>query len=107
MSAIDNIVSHFEGHGVKEIHVPEWNLTIYSKPINVNEQRSLMKVAKNDDLKFLVRALVMKAMDKDGNKLFDLMEDEPKLLAKADPNVLARVVTEMTATPSVEDMEGN
>lgn len=107
MSAIDNIVSHFESFGTRTIRVPEWDLDIYFSPINIKEQRQLLRVAKNDDLKFLVHALILKAKDKDGNKIFDLMKDEVVLMSKADPKVLTRVVTEMGETPSVEEIEGN
>lgn len=106
MSAIDKIVDHYDAQGLKKTYVPEWDLEIFSTPLVVKEQRSLLRTAKDDDLKFLVRALIMKAMDKDGNKLFTI-DDEPKLMGKCDSKVLARVVGEMSASKTVEELEGN
>jgi hypothetical protein len=52
----------------------------------------------------LVDAVMLKARDKDGNKVFKL-DDKQVLLNNADPEVIARVATEMLNTISLEDAE--
>ena len=109
MSVIDRVKEHFESQGVKTINVAEWGeegqpLVIYSSPFTLAEKRNLFKGAKNDDLGVLVDAIVLKAKDSDGNKIFKL-DDKLTLLNSADANVIARVATEMLAGVSYEEAE--
>jgi len=109
MSVIDRVKEHFESQGVKTINVAEWGeegqpLVIYSSPFTLAEKRNLFKGARNDDLGVLVDAIMLKAKDKDGNKIFKL-DDKQILLNKADPDVIARVSTEMLNTSTIEDAE--
>ena len=46
------------------------------------EKRNLFKNAKNDDLAVLVDAIVLKALDAEGNKIFKL-DDKKTLLNNA------------------------
>ena len=109
MSVIDRVKEHFEAKGIKTIEVAEWGeegkpLVIYSKPFTLAEKRNLFKGAKNDDLGVLVDAIVLKARDADGNKIFKL-DDKKTLLNNADPDVIARVATDMLNSLSYEDAE--
>jgi hypothetical protein len=52
----------------------------------------------------LVDAIVLKAKDSEGNKIFKL-DDKLTLLNNADANVIARVSTEMLNGASYEDTE--
>jgi len=53
----------------------------------------------------LVRALIMKAEDEQGDKIFTL-EDKKVLMSKADPDVIGKVVEAMLGKEaSLEDME--
>jgi|TARA_R110002153_G_scaffold73734_5_gene192290 hypothetical protein len=106
MSILENARAHFESKGIRQIEISEWDTTIHCTPFTMNEKRKLLKVAKNDDLEFLVRALIMKAKDAQGEPLFDL-SDKVALMNSVDPDVITRVVTEITSSDSVEDMEGN
>ena len=106
MSILENARAHFESKGIRQIEISEWDTTIHCTPFTMNEKRKLLKVAKNDDLEFLVRALIMKAHDAQGEPLFDL-SDKVALMNSVDPDVITRVVTEITSSDSVEDMEGN
>jgi hypothetical protein len=108
-NVIDRVKEHFESQGVKKIEVAEWGeegqpLVIYSKPFSLGEKRGLFKNAKNDDLGVLVDVIVLKAKDKDGNKIFKL-DDKLTLLNSADPEVIARVATEMLNTVTYEEAE--
>ena len=109
MSVIDRVKEHFESQGVKTINVAEWGeegqpLVIYCSPFTLAEKRNLFKGARNDDLGVLVDAIMLKAKDKEGNKLFKL-DDKQIFLNKADPEVIARVATAMLATMPYEDAE--
>ena len=108
-SVIDRVKSQFEALGIKKIEVAEWGeegkpLIIYCSPFTLGEKRNLFKGAKNDDLGVLVDAIVLKAKDSEGNKLFKL-DDKLTLLNNADANVIARVSTEMLNGISYEEAE--
>jgi hypothetical protein len=108
-NVIDRVKEHFESQGVKKIEVAEWGeegqpLVIYCSPFSLAEKRNLFKGAKADDLGVLVDAIMLKAKDKDGNKLFKL-DDKQTLLNKADTDVIARVSTAMLNTLSLEEAE--
>jgi len=109
MAVIDRVKAHFEQQGVKKIEVAEWGeegkpLIIYCSPFTLGEKRNLFKGAKNDDLGVLVDAIVLKAKDGEGNKIFKL-DDKLTLLNNADANVIARVSTEMLNGVSYEEAE--
>jgi hypothetical protein len=109
MTVIDRVKAQFEALGIKKIEVAEWGeegkpLIIYCTPFTLGEKRGLFKNAKNEDLGVLVDAIVLKAKDSDGNKIFKL-DDKLTLLNNADANVIARVATEMLSGTSYEDAE--
>jgi hypothetical protein len=109
MNVIDRVKAQFEALGIKKIEVAEWGeegkpLIIYCSPFTLGEKRNLFKGAKNDDLGVLVDAIVLKAKDSEGNKIFKL-DDKLTLLNNADANVIAKVSTEMLNGVSYEDAE--
>ena len=109
MQIIDRVKAQFEALGIKKIEVAEWGeegkpLIIYCSPFTLGEKRGLFKNAKNDDLGVLVDAIVLKAKDSEGNKIFKL-DDKLTLLNNADANVIARVATEMLNGVSYEEAE--
>ena len=57
-------------------------------------------------MEFVVRLVIMKAMDENGKKLFDL-SDKPVLMNKVDPAIILRLANAISVAPSVEDMTGN
>ena len=109
MTVIDRVKAQFEALGIKKIEVAEWGeegkpLIIYCSPFTLGEKRNLFKGAKNDDLSVLIDAIVLKAKDSEGNKIFKL-DDKLTLLNNADANVIAKVSTEMLNGVSYEDAE--
>jgi hypothetical protein len=109
MNVIDRVKSQFEALGIKKIEVAEWGeegkpLIIYCSPFTLGEKRNLFKGAKNDDLGVLVDAIVLKAKDSEGNKIFKL-DDKLTLLNNADANVISYVATAMLAGISYEEAE--
>ena len=111
MSIIDSAKSHFESLGVQSIEVPEWKDTdgnpsiIYWNPINLYEKSILFKKSDNmNDVSILADVLVMKAIDKDGKKLFEA-KDKLALMYKVDSDVLSRIATAMVQAVSPEEVK--
>jgi len=112
MNVLERAKAHFDAQGVIRIEVPEWpdekgNPTVmYSQPFTLADRKKLAKFAQEDDLEFIVRMVIMKCEDENGEKVFDL-SDKPTLMNKVDPNVIARISGQLTATPSIEEQSGN
>tara|TARA_R100000329_G_scaffold140631_1_gene123024 strand:- start:946 stop:1287 length:342 start_codon:yes stop_codon:yes gene_type:complete len=113
MSIIDSAKSHFESLGIQSIEVPEWKdadgkpSVIYWNPINLYEKSILFKKSDNmNDVSILADVLVMKALDKDGNKLFEA-KDKLALMYKVDSDVLSRIATAMVQAVTPEEVKKN
>ena len=111
MSVIDIAKSHFENLGTQSIEVPEWKdedgkpVVLYWNPITLSEKNKLLKKSDTlNDVSLLADVLLMKALDKDGNKVFKA-EDKLALMHKTDPDVLTRVATIMVQAPSVDELK--
>jgi len=108
--AIERAVAHFSAQEVRIIEVPEWGddngpLLIYVEPFTLREQGRLHKSSNDGDATVLAEVLIMKCMDAEGNKMFDL-GDKRALQTKVDAGVLARVATDIMAV-DVEEIEKN
>jgi len=115
MAVLDRAKAHFTDLGVQHLEVPEWGepasgetpakpLLIYWKPITLAEKQQLHNVAERDGyLARLADALILKALDAEGKKLFTI-EDKFTLRHGVDPDVLAYVVTRMMASPGVKEL---
>jgi hypothetical protein len=111
MSAIDNAKKHFAEQDVKVIEVPEWGednqpLKIYSKPLTLAETSKLYKMSKEDDLTMMAYVLIYKALNSDGDKLFDLA-DKNALLNNVDREVLMRIAQEIMGQEPIEETKKN
>lgn len=112
MKAIDRAKAHFENLDIKKINVPEWGdddgnpLVIYTKPLTLQETSKLYRMAKEDDMAMLAYVLIYKALDENGDKIFDL-GDKNTLLNKVDRNVLIRVSNEIMAEQPEEVVKKN
>ena len=79
MSVIDIAKSHFDNIGVQSMEVSEWKdenakpVILYWNPITLLEKNRLLKKSDTlNDIAILADVLVMKALDKDGKKVFKL-----------------------------------
>jgi len=111
MSAIDNAKKHFAEQDVKVIEVPEWgdenqSLKIYSKPLTLAETSKLYKMSKEDDLTMMAYVLIYKALDENGDKLFDL-SDKRALLNDVDQKILVDVATQIMGQKPIEETKKN
>jgi hypothetical protein len=106
MDAIDLVREHFTALGTRSVEIPEWKLTIYSTPVTLAEKNRLYRKAKDNDMELLVDVLILKATDKDGNKLFNV-DHRMTLLHKADSNLIAKAANFILseAAPSVEELK--
>lgn len=94
MKAIDKAKAHFNTLEIKKIDVPEWDLVIYAKPLNLFETKKLMKFANDDSVEMLAYVVMLKSLDDKGDPLFTL-EDKHALLNDVDKDVLARVANDI------------
>ena len=113
MSVIDRAKSHFENLGTQSIEVPEWEdddgkpTVLYWNPITLSEKNKLFKKSDNlTDVSILADILVMKALDKDGNKSFKA-EDKISLMHKVDSDVLSRIATSMIQAITPDEVKKN
>jgi len=113
MSVIGIAKSHFENLGIQSIEVPEWKdehgkpTIIYWNPINLSEKNILFKKSNNlNDVSILADIVLMKALDKDGNKIFK-PEDKIALMYKVDSDVLSRISSAMVQTINPEEVKKN
>jgi len=112
MSVLERARAHFDSQEITEIEIPEWEdeqgnpTIIYAKPFTLGERKKLMKFAKDDDMEFLVRLVIMKSLDASGNQVFDI-GDKISLMNSVDPKIVTKIANAMTTGKSVEDFEGN
>ena len=111
MSVIDIAKSHFDNIGVQSMEVFEWKdengkpVTLYWNPITLLEKNRLLKKSDTlNDIAILADVIVMKALDKDGKKVFKL-EDKQTLMNSADPNILQRIAQKMVEVPSIDELK--
>jgi hypothetical protein len=97
---IAKATAHFEtiiAGGLKgPISVPEWDQEVYWKTTTTMAQEAkvieLTQAGKTTE--GLVVQLIIKALDEDGEALFD-MGDKTSLMNRVDPGIILRVVTSM------------
>tara|TARA_R100001509_G_scaffold139090_1_gene93468 strand:- start:532 stop:873 length:342 start_codon:yes stop_codon:yes gene_type:complete len=113
MSVIDIAKSHFENLGTQSIEVPEWKdddgkpVVLYWNPITLAEKNKLFKKSDNlSDVGILADIVVMKSLDKDGNKSFKA-EDKLALMHKVDSDVLSRIATAMVQAITPDEVKKN
>jgi len=114
MSAIlETAKTHFRDRMSGElqcVEVPEWDAKIYFKPsMNFKDQGEVLKLhGDNKPAEAVIMTLILKAMDKDGAKLFKRAH-VTEMMRTVDPEVVSRIVTEMSDDdqPTVEDAAKN
>jgi len=108
MSVLDKAKAHFaqlRGE-MQSIHVPEWDETIYFKPMNLKEQGQILSLV--DQRKYeeawAVKLITM-ARFENGNKMFTPSQ-KVEIIRSVDPVVLSRICEQMEPI-RIEDMEKN
>jgi len=103
---IDSAVAHFSGKEVRSIRVDEWDCTLYSKNLSLEDKARWFARADGDNTDYLVYALIFGVTDEKGEAVFDLA-DKVKLRKSVDPEVLSRVANFVLDTQDQEEVEKN
>ena len=101
MKAIDQAKAHFKTLKTKTIEVAEWGdengpLVIYVEPFTLKDKAKLQAVTKvtGSEIDALVELIVMKSLDKNGDKLFTI-EDKHALRNAVDSRILEKISSEI------------
>ena len=103
---IESAVSHFSNKEVRSIRVEEWDCTLYSKNLSLEDKARWYTRADGDNTDYLVYALIFGITDKDGEAVFDI-GDKVKLRKSVDPEVLSRVANFVLQIEDEEEREKN
>ena len=114
MSTIkENAKTHFSERmsGLRCLTVPEWGdgKIYYKQSMNFRDQGAVLRLhADNKPADAVIMTLILKALDKDGKKLFSKSEMTEISLSYS-PEVVSRIVTEMSDDEpvTVEDAAKN
>jgi len=87
---IDSAVSHFSNKEIRTLRVDEWDTTLYSKNLCLEDKAKWMSRSNGDTTDYLVYAVIFGVTDKDGEPVFDV-GDKVKLRKNVDPEVLSKV----------------
>lgn len=103
---IESAVAHFSGKQVRSIRVDEWDCTLYSKNLSLEDKARWFARADGDNTDYLVYALIFGVTDEKGDQVFDL-GDKSKLRKNVDPEVLSRVANFVLNIDDEEEREKN
>ena len=102
---IQNMRDHWNSLSTDEaLEVPEWKITIYKQPMNMQQKGKLFKKMEADPIEGLVYVLIQLALDQKGNNLYTL-ENKQFLLTRTDPDLLSSIATWLMQTPSKKDIK--
>ncbi len=105
---IDTAISHFSSKEIRSLRVDEWDTTLYSKNLSLEDKAKWHSRADGDTSDYLVYAIIYGVTDEKGDSVFDV-GDKVKLRRNVDPEVLSRIANFVldTQADSEEEREGN
>lgn len=111
MSVINKATQHFKDKmsaGMKKVEVPEWETTLYFKPLVsfAQEQKTIQLHSEGKQVEALVETLITRACDEEGKRVFK-SADKMILMNEVDPAVILRIVNQMNLEEVSEDDLGN
>lgn len=112
MSILEKAKSHYQAklHAEpQKIEIPEWDTVAYIKPsLNLSQLGEIMELSQSGKTaEAMAMTLIFRLIDQEGKPLFRKPE-KVDLMRSVDPDVLARVVSEINSgDPSEEDVAGN
>ena len=108
MKVIESATAHFSSKEIRSIVIPEWDVTLYSKNLTLDDKAKMISRANGNSTDYLIYAVIFGLTDKDGNQAFTL-EDKTSLRSKVDPEVVSRAANFVLSaeTASEEDREKN
>lgn len=105
---IDVAVSHFSSQEVRSLEVPQWQTTVYSKSLSMDDKAKWLSRSDGDTTDYMIYSLIYGVTDEKGEPIFDL-GDKAKLRRNVDPDVISTIanfVLKLDAK-SEEDREKN
>lgn len=108
MSIIDKAVQHFSSKVRREVHVPEWDVTLYSKNLTLDDRAKWLARADGDTTDYLVYAVIFGLTDESGEPVFDI-GDKVKLRRHVDPEIVSKLASFVldVSAPTEEEREKN
>jgi|TARA_Y100000052_G_C2943819_1_gene82478 hypothetical protein len=108
MSVIEKAIQHFSSKERREIHVPEWDVTLFTRNLTLENKGNWLKRADGDSTEYMVYAVIYGLEDEEGNPAFDV-GDKLQLKNHVDPDVVTRLATFVLETSGAteEDREKN
>ena len=101
---LSKATTHFKeklSNNVESVEVPEWDCTIYYRPMNGKQRDSILKhVNEGNIFRALVESILTRARDESGKLMFKPVH-ERELMTKVDPDVVERVAQEMRTLDSI------
>ena len=99
---LDKIRAHYAaGEQGASLVVPEWDCTIWRRPLTIQAKEELFKLAKGSNSELLSWAIVKLALDESGDRIFD-MSARKVFLDSADGDVVAKVGNWLLLPPGQE-----
>lgn len=92
------IAAHWDGLKRQNVVVPEWGTTIWFDPVTIAERDKLRSASSNE---FAVEAIIMKATDEAGGKLFT-KGDKLQLMNAASSAVISRIANRILSADAVD-----
>ena len=110
MSVLDKAIKHYQSLDRIQFHVDEWDVTIYSSKMTVGETAAIQKRAtKNgvtDEILMVIYAIIIKAEDAAGEKIFDITQDTiNKLKDEVDRDVVLRIAGKLMESPDIDSVK--
>jgi hypothetical protein len=103
---IDTAVAHFSGKEIRSLRVDEWDTTLYSKNLSLEDKAKWFARADGDNTDYLVYALIFGITNEKGEAVFDI-GDKVKLRRNVDPEVLSKVANFVLQIDDEEEREKN
>ena len=103
---ISRIKANFSNRERVHFYVQEWEQDVYMSPLSLDEQDKINGRAKDSPYRLAVYALIMKAEDEQGEKLFGL-DDKVALMNNVSFGTVEKIIAEMFSSGTVEDAEKN
>jgi hypothetical protein len=103
---IDTAISHFSNREIRSLEIPEWETTIYSKNLTLDDKARWLARANNDGTDYMIYAVILGATDENGDQVFGL-EDKVKLRKQVDPDIVAKIANFVLQVETEEDREKN
>ena len=101
---LEKIKNHFSSQERLHFYVPEWEQDIWCSPLSLREQDKINARSKESPFQLAVYALILKAEDEEGEKLFSL-EDKVTLLNNVSFNTVESVISALFIKGGVDEAE--